>query len=87
MLLTISMIVIIASLLGSAWKAIVVPKKTSSRVISALMNTLAVSVIGLAMPWNSGLHFFWSYGLVAACVLYAGAVAWRAAESKLKSAI
>lgn len=51
------------------------------------MNTLAVTVIGLAMPWNSGLHFFWSYGLVAACILYAGAVAWRAAESKLKSAI
>ncbi len=51
------------------------------------MNTLTVAVIGLAMPWNSGLHFFWSYGLVAACVLYAGAVAWRAAESKLKSAI
>ena len=86
MLLTISMIVIIASLLGSAWKAIVVPKKTSSRVISALMNTLAVSVIGLAMPWNSGLHFFWWYGLVDACALYAGAVAWQAGATKTHKA-
>ncbi|MHB0835508.1 MAG: hypothetical protein ACYCDI_10145 [Corynebacterium aurimucosum] len=50
MVLTINMIVIIASLLGPAWKAIIVPKKTISRVISALMKTLAVAVIGLAMP-------------------------------------
>ena len=50
------------------------------------MNTLAVAVIGLAMPWNSGLHFFWWYGLVATCALYAGAVAWRAAELKPESA-
>ena len=71
MILTISMIVIIASLLGSAWKAIVVPKQTSSRVISALMNTLAVAIIGLAMPWYDGLHFFWWYGLVATCAVYA----------------
>ena len=76
------MIVIIASLLGSAWKAIVVPKQTSSRVISALMNTLAVAIIGLAMPWYDGLHFFWWYGLVAACVAYAGAVAWQAGAPK-----
>ena len=80
MVLTISMIVIIASLLGPAWKAIIVPKKTISRVISALMKTLAVAVIGLAMPWNNGLHFFWWYGFIAACALYAGAVTWRAGE-------
>ena len=46
------------------------------------MNTLAVAIIGLAMPWYDGLHFFWWYGLVAACALYAGAVAWRAGEAK-----
>ncbi|QPS58756.1 hypothetical protein [Corynebacterium minutissimum] len=56
--------------------------KTSSRVISILMNTPAVAVIGLAMPWHDGLHFFWWYGLVAACAVYAGAVAWRAGEAK-----
>ena len=87
MILTISMIVIIASLFRVRMESNRCPQKTSSRVISVLMNTLTVAVIGLTMPWNSGLHFFWSYGLVAACVLYAGAVAWRAAESKLKSAI
>ncbi|AJI78739.1 hypothetical protein [Corynebacterium singulare] len=82
MVLTISMIVIIVSLLGSAWKAIVVPKKTSSRVISALMNTLTVAVIGLALPWYDSLHYFWWYGLVATCALCAGAVAWQAGAPK-----
>lgn len=82
MVLTISMIVIIASLLGPAWKVIIVPKKTISRVISTLMNTLAVAVIGLAVPWYDGLHFFWWYDLVAACAVYAAAVAWRAGEAK-----
>lgn len=81
MVLAISIIVIIASLLGSAWKAML-SSKTSSRVISILMNTLAVAVIGLAMPWYDGLHFFWWYGLIAACALYVGAVAWRAGAPK-----
>ena len=87
MFLTISMIVIIASLLWSAWKAFTTPGKTVYRAISVAITALVIVLIGLAMPWNSALHFFWWYGLVAACALYAGAVAWRAAESKAKSAI
>ncbi|HIX80102.1 MAG TPA: hypothetical protein H9978_09270 [Candidatus Corynebacterium faecipullorum] len=46
------------------------------------MNTLAVAIIGHALPWNSGLHFSWWYGLVAACAVYAGAMAWRAGAAK-----
>ena len=87
MFLTISMIIIIASLLWSAWKAFTTSGKTVYRAISVAITALVLVFIGYTLPWNSGLHFFWSYGLVAACVLYAGAVAWRAAESKLKSAI
>ena len=87
MFLTISMIVIIASLLWSAWKAFTTPGKTVYRAISVAITALVIVLIGNAMPWYDGLHFFWWYGLVATCALYAGAVAWRAAESKPQSAI
>ena len=87
MFLTISMIVIIASLLWSAWKAFTTPGKTVYRAISVAITALVLVLIGYTLPWNTDLHFAWWYGLVAACALYAGAVAWRAAESKLKSAI
>ena len=87
MSLTISMFVIIAALLWSAWKAFTTSGKTVYRAISVAITALVLVLIGYTLPWNTDLHFFWWYGLVAACVLYAGAVAWRAAESKLKSAI
>jgi len=38
------------------------------------------------MLWYDGLHFFWWYGLVAACALYAGAVAWQAGATKTHKA-
>lgn len=56
--------------------------KAPKRAAFANNDSLAVAVIGLAMPWYDGLHFFWWYGLVAACALYVGAVAWRAGEAK-----
>ena len=87
MFLTISMIIIIASLLWSAWKAFTTSGKTVYRSISVAITALVLILIGYTLPWNTDLHFFWWYGLVAACALYAGAVAWRAAESKAKSAI
>lgn len=87
MFLTISMIIIIASLLWSAWKAFTTSGKTVYRAISVAITALVLVLIGYTLPWNTDLHFFWWYGLVAACALYAGAVAWRAAESKPKSAI
>lgn len=87
MSLTISMIVIIAALLWSAWKAFTTSGKTVYRAISVAITALVLVFIGYTLPWNSGLHFAWWYGIVAACALYAGAVAWRAAESKPKSAI
>ncbi|OFL20609.1 hypothetical protein [Corynebacterium sp. HMSC062A03] len=82
MFLTISMIIIIASLLQSAWKAFTTPGKTVYRAISVAITALVLIVIGNSLPWNDGLHFFWWYGLVAACAVYAGAVAWRAMTSK-----
>ena len=87
MFLTISMIIIIASLLRSAWKAFTTSGKTVYRAISVAITALVLVLIGYTLPWNTDLHFAWWYGLVAACALYAGAVAWRAAESKPKSAI
>ncbi|WP_306506932.1 hypothetical protein [Corynebacterium sp.] len=87
MSLTISMFVIIAALLWSAWKAFTTSGKTVYRAISVAITALVLVLIGYTLPWNTDLHFFWWYGLVAACALYAGAVAWRAAESKAKSAI
>ena len=87
MSLTISMFVIIAALLWSAWKAFTTSGKTVYRAISVAITALVLVLIGYTLPWNTDLHFFWWYGLVAACALYAGAVAWRAAESKPKSAI
>lgn len=80
--LTISMIVIIASLLWSAWKAFTTPGKTVYRAISVAITALVLVLIGNSLPWYDGLHFIWWYGLVAACALYAGAVAWRAMNSK-----
>ena len=56
--------------------------KAPKRAAFANNDSLAVAVIGLAMPWNSGLHFFWWYGLVATCALCAGAVAWQAGAPK-----
>lgn len=82
MSLTISMFVIIAALLWSAWKAFTTSGKTVYRAISVAITALVLVLIGYTLPWNTDLHFFWWYGLVAACALYAGAVAWRAAESK-----
>ena len=82
MFLTISMIIFIASLLWSAWKAFTTPGKTVYRAISVAITALVIVLIGNAMPWYDGLHFFWWYGLVAACATYAGAVAWRAMDSK-----
>ncbi len=76
MFLTISMIIIIASLLWSAWKAFTTSGKTVYRAISVAV------FIGYTLPWHTGLHFAWWYGLVAACAVYAGAVAWRAGEAK-----
>lgn len=87
MLLTISMIVIIASLLWSAWKAFTTPGKTASRVVSVAITAIVIVLIGYTLPWNADLHFFWWYGLVAACAVYAGAVAWRAMDSKPASTI
>lgn len=82
MLLTLSMIIIIASLLRSAWKAFTTPGKTVYRAISVTITALVLVFIGNSLRWYDGLHFFWWYGLVAACALYAGAVAWRAMDSK-----
>ena len=82
MFLTISMIVSIASLLWSAWKAFTTPGKTVYRAISVAITALVLVLIGYTLPWNTDLHFAWWYGLVAACALYAGAVAWRAMDSK-----
>mgnify|MGYP006870054073 CR=1 FL=1 len=82
MFLTISMIIIIASLLWSAWKAFTTSGKTVYRAISVAITALVLVLIGYTLPWNTDLHFFWWYGLVAACALYAGAVAWRAMDSK-----
>ena len=82
MFLTISMIIIIASLLWSAWKAFTTPGKTVYRAISVAITALVIALIGNAMPWYDGLHFFWWYGLVATCAIYAGAVAWSAGASK-----
>ncbi|WP_412100922.1 hypothetical protein [Corynebacterium aurimucosum] len=56
--------------------------KAPKRAAFVNNDSLAVAVIGLAMPWYDGLHFFWWYGLVAACAVYAAAVAWRAGEAK-----
>ena len=82
MFLTISMIIIIASLLWSAWKAFTTSGKTVYRSISVAITALVLVLIGYTLPWNADLHFAWWYGLVAACALYAGAVAWRAMDSK-----
>lgn len=82
MSLTISMIVIIAALLWSAWKAFTTSGKTVYRAISVAITALVLVLIGYTLPWNTDLHFFWWYGLVAACATYAGAVAWRAMDSK-----
>lgn len=82
MSLTISMIIIIASLLWSAWKAFTTSGKTVYRAISVAITALVLVLIGYTLPWNTDLHFVWWYGLVAACALYAGAVAWRAMDSK-----
>lgn len=87
MFLTISMIVIIASLLWSAWKAYNTPGKTASRVVSVATTALVIVLIGYTLPWNTDLHLFWWYGLVAACAAYAGAVVWRAMDSKAASTI
>lgn len=78
MFLTISMIVIIAALLWSAWKALSTPGNTVYRAISVAITAFVIVFIGYTLPWNSGLHFAWWYGLIAACAVYAGAVAWRA---------
>ena len=82
MSLTISMFVIIAALLWSAWKAFTTSGKTVYRAISVAITALVIVLIGNAMPWYDGLHFFWWYGLVAACALYVGAVAWRVRAPK-----
>ena len=82
MLLPLSMIIIIASLLRSAWKAFTTPGKTVYHAISVAITALVLALIGNSLPWNSGLHFDWWYGLVAACAVYAGAVAWRAGAAK-----
>ena len=82
MFLTISMIIIIASLLWSAWKAFTTSGKTVYRAISVAITALVIVFIGYTLPWHTGLHFVWWYGLVAACATYAGAVAWRAMDSK-----
>ncbi len=82
MLLPLSMIIIIASLLRSAWKAFTTPGKTVYHAISVAITALVLALIGNSLPWNSGLHFAWWYGLVAACAVYAGAVAWRAGAAK-----
>lgn len=87
MFLTISMIIIIASLLQSAWKAFTTPGKTVYRAISVAITAIVIVLIGYTLPWNADLHFFWWYGLVAACAVYAGAVAWRAMDSKPASTI
>lgn len=82
MLLTLSMIIIIVSLLRSAWKAFTTPGKTVYHAISVAITALVLALIGNSLPWNSGLHFAWWYCLVAACAVYAGAVAWQAIDSK-----
>lgn len=86
MFLTISMIVIIAALLWSAWKAFTTSGKTVYRAISVAITALVIVLIGNAMPWYDGLHFFWWYGLVATCALCAGAVAWQAGAPKTHKA-
>ncbi|MDK8764491.1 hypothetical protein QP922_11760 [Corynebacterium sp. MSK218] len=82
MFLTLSIIVIIAALLWSAWRALTTPGHTISRLVSAAITALTLLVIGYALPWNASISFGWWYALVAACAVYAGAVAWRAGEPK-----
>ena len=80
--MSLTMIVIIAALLWSAWKAFTTSGKTVYRAISVAITALVLVLIGYTLPWNTDLHFAWWYGLVAACAVYAGAVAWRAGEAK-----
>ena len=51
MFLTISMIVIIAALLWSAWKAFSTPGNTVYRAISVAITAFVIVFIGYTLPW------------------------------------
>lgn len=82
MFLTLFMIVILADLLWSAWRALSKPNHTIWQTVSAAITALALLVIGYALPWHASISFGWWYALIAACAVYAGAVAWRAGQPK-----